>query len=87
MKDKIKELIDAKAERVAKNKIEELRKYLEREFPYELHSAMFNAVGFWTNKKYPESKELYEMFLAKVKEDQERDFFNKIESVFYNLEN
>lgn len=87
MKDKIKELIDAKAERVAKNKIEELRKYLEREFPHELHSAMFNAVGFWTNKKYPESKELYEMFLAKVKEDQERDFFNKIESVFYNLEN
>lgn len=87
MKDKIKELIEAKAERVAKNKIEELRRYLEREFPRELHSAMFNAVGFWTNKKYPESKELYEMFLAKVKEDQERDFFNKIESVFYNLEN
>lgn len=87
MKDKIKELIDAKAERVAKNKIEDLRKYLEREFPYELHSAMFSAVGFWSNKKHPEPEELYQLFLNKVKEDQERDFFNKIESVFYNLEN
>lgn len=87
MKDKIKELIDAKAERVAKNKIEALGKYLAKEFPYEIHSEMFNAVGFWSNKKYPESKELYELFLKKTKEDQEKDFFNKIESVFYNLEN
>lgn len=85
-RDKLKELIKAKAERVAQNKIEELKKHLERNFPYELQRAMFQSVGFWDNKS-EESKKLRKLFFDKELENQETEFFNKIESVFYNLNN
>lgn len=85
-KDKLKELIEAKAERVAKNKIEELRKHLERNFPHELQVAIFQSVGFWDSKN-EESKKLRKLFFDKELENQETEFFNKIESVFYNLNN
>lgn len=85
-RDKLRELIEAKAERVAKNKIEDLRKYLERNFPYELQSAMFTSVGFLDSKS-EESKKLRKLFFDKELENQETEFFNKIESVFYNLNN
>jgi hypothetical protein len=79
-------LIEAKAERVAKNKIEDLRKYLEINFPHDLHRAMFTSVGFWDSKS-EESKKLRKLFFDKELENQETEFFNKIESVFYNLNN
>lgn len=86
-KDALKILIDEKAERQAKNKIEELRKHLERNFPYEVLSAMFKSAGFWGDGKDNESKKIKDAFFEKERELCERDFYQKVETIFYNLNN
>lgn len=83
-KDTLKLKIREKAQRVADSKIDELVKYLDKNFNHNAKEMILSS-SLWASQDI--SKTFRSMILEDEIESAERDFYLKIESLFYHLSN
>ena len=88
-KDKLQEKIEQKAKRSLDVKLNDLNNYINRYFP-EKASEIRKRMDIKENTSpfsRGEDDSLYKTLLGHEIDRQEIEFFNKIETIFYNLEN
>ena len=81
-KDALKEKIKEKAKKASDRKIEDLFNYLSQNFSYEAREMILK--GFIRGGREKES-EFRNLVIDNEIESHERDFYQKVESLFYHL--